>query len=341
VLRRSLTLVMETCTITIPTVTSVYCQQSGILPSWHLLRDVFSTRLSREHAGKRLSLSGRRRLLMQLFACMYVLVFPTLTSVMTGYRTGLTGLFSYTNGTVSEVKPLAQIGYPRMTLGDGSRVGLANSNPFVSSQLPVPDGHDIEVANFLLGSESFEEPAGILADCKCESCLVSPATSAPNLCHSDYLTCRAVIGSAQLEQMNTDLPGPYEKPFTFACAFHDCSCSVSGTSFGRTTGNYSIDQLSANTTSNITIQGTHISLPAPPLNINLAFDFSYTSPPGSWPASGAASASEYWHEAYLSQRPNGTLDYQGNSPYHGIYFKGSEYTADFVKSTGICIASEA
>jgi hypothetical protein len=76
VLRRSLTLVMESCTITIPTVTSVCCQSASILSSWHLLRDVFSTSSSRQSSGKRLSLTGRRRLLIQLFACVYLLVFP-------------------------------------------------------------------------------------------------------------------------------------------------------------------------------------------------------------------------------------------------------------------------
>jgi hypothetical protein len=42
VLRRSLTLVMESSAITIPTVTSVCCQQLSIVSSWHLLRDAFS-----------------------------------------------------------------------------------------------------------------------------------------------------------------------------------------------------------------------------------------------------------------------------------------------------------
>jgi hypothetical protein len=43
VLRRSLTLVMESNTITIPTVTSLCCQQINILSSWHLLAAAFCT----------------------------------------------------------------------------------------------------------------------------------------------------------------------------------------------------------------------------------------------------------------------------------------------------------
>jgi hypothetical protein len=334
VLRRSLTLVMESCTVSIPTVTSVCCQQINVWSSWHLLRDIFSQTSSRQFAGKRLSLNGRRRLLMQLFACMYVLVFPTLTSVMTGYRTGFTGLFDYANGTMSEVKPIDQVGYPRMILSDGRRIGLANSTSYLPRQMPNPSIFSLD--DFLLSSESFEEPAGVLADCKYDSHLVSTATDASDLCLPDYFTCLAVMEIAQLEQKYTDLSGPYEKPFTFACAFHDCSCSISETSFGRTMGNYSMKQLSANTTSNITIRGTRISLPAPPLNISFAFH--YADPRIA--AINATSASEFWWGVsyWFSSH---VYDYQGNMSSYDKFFNGSIYTEEFIKRTGICIASEA
>ena len=179
VLRRSLTLVMELNTITIPTVTSLCCQQINILSSWHLLAAAFCTKSSRQTEGRRLSLTGRRRLLVQLFACTYVLVFPTLTSVMTGYRTGFTGLFDYTEGMISEVKPLAQLqaGY-RMVVRDGSRVGLPDWTSYLPRQMPFPVEKDasvpVNITAYLLGSKSLEEPAGVLIDCKRNSYPTSP-----------------------------------------------------------------------------------------------------------------------------------------------------------------------
>jgi len=181
VVRRSLTLVMETCTVTIPTVTSFCCERLTIQSSHHLLRDVVSPRSSRQYAGKRLSPRGRQRLLMQLSACVYVLVFPTLMSVMTGYRTGFTGVFNYTNDTTTEVRPLAQVGYPRLMIIDGSRIGLANSTAYLPRQIPFPKGVDLPFTDFLLSSESFEEPAGVLTDCKCGSNLLGPQRGHSNL----------------------------------------------------------------------------------------------------------------------------------------------------------------
>jgi hypothetical protein len=168
VLRRSLTLVMESCTITIPTVTSVCCQQIGVLSSWHLLADAFSTKSSRKFEGRRLSITGKRRIVMQLFACLYVLAFPTLASIMTGYRTGFTGLFDYHVGKVSQVKPLAEVENPRMFMSDGNRIGLPDSIGYMPPQVPFPGepGISVNIRQFLLSSKLLEEPAGVLVDCK-------------------------------------------------------------------------------------------------------------------------------------------------------------------------------
>jgi len=208
VVRRSLTLVMESCTVTIPTVISFCCERLTIQSSYHLLRDVFSSRSSRQHAGKRLSPVGRQRLLLQLSACVYVLVFPTLTSVMTGYRTGFTGVFNYTNDTTTEVKPLAQIGYPRLMIIDGSRIGLANSTAYLPRQIPFPKGVNLTIMDFLLSSESFKEPAGVLTDCKCGSNLLGLTKG-----HSNLLAIRLLhlfrghgsrsIGAAELKSLWT------------------------------------------------------------------------------------------------------------------------------------------
>jgi hypothetical protein len=146
--------------------------------------------------------------------------------------------------------------------------------------------------------------------------------------------------SAQSEQEYANLSGPYEKRFTLACAFHECSCSIPEMSFGRATGNYSIDQLSAKTTSNITINGSRVSLPAPPLNISFGFHHFYSKERKS--NTGATSASEYWSGTPFS-RFTAMRDYQGDySPASGgIFCNGFEYTEDFIIETGVCIASEA
>jgi hypothetical protein len=176
VLRRSLMLTMESCTIAIPTLVSVCCQQANVLSSWNLLRDISSSRSSQRFPGKRLSRVGRRRLLMQLFACIYVLTFPTLASVMTGYRTGFEGVFGYDPGSVSQVKPLAELGWPQMVVRDGSRVGLPDLTAYSAQQLSFPpEGQPVNIADLLLSSVSLEEPAGVLLDCKCSRSLANPA----------------------------------------------------------------------------------------------------------------------------------------------------------------------
>jgi hypothetical protein len=98
---------------------------------------------------------------------------------MTGYRTGFTGLFDYTEGMISEVKPLAQLqaGY-RMVVRDGSRVGLPHWTSYLPRQMPFPVEKDasvpVNITAYLLGSKSLEEPAGVLIDCKRKSYPTSP-----------------------------------------------------------------------------------------------------------------------------------------------------------------------
>jgi hypothetical protein len=173
VLRRSLVLTMESCTIAIPTVVSVCCQRVNVWSSWNLLREISSSRSSQRFPGKRLSHVGRRRLLMQLFACIYVLTFPTLASVMTGYRTGFEGVFGYDPGSVSQVKPLSKLGYAGIVLKGGNRVGLSNSTTqllYQVEQIPFQlekQDQYLLIKDLLLSSGSMEEPAGVLIDCKC------------------------------------------------------------------------------------------------------------------------------------------------------------------------------
>lgn len=344
VLRRSLTLVMESCKITIPTVTSVYCQQIGITSSWHLLAEAISTKSSRQFESRRLSLTGRRRLLMQLYACSYVLVFPTLTSVMTGYRTGFTGLFDYKEGTISEVKPLAQleIGSPQMVVRDGSRAGLSNWTSYMPRQMPLPIANfytPVNITAYLLSSKSLEEPAGVLVDCKCLLHRASSRTNHSDAYLKDYLTCLGVMAAARTErhymrEENLDSPA---KVLNLACAFHDCSCSVR-------IDTHLYPSL-ANMASNITILGTHHALSAPPLDILFSHEFGSesfsqsksTGPPN---ITDGMTADEFWSKGSFNHSWYQLSDFQGNKSTVGL-LGGSAYTESFVKETGICIASEA
>jgi hypothetical protein len=361
VLRRSLTLVMESCTVTIPTITSVCCQQMSIWSSWHLLLDVFSTRASQQFGGKRLSLTGRRRLSMQLIACVYVLVFPTLTSVMTGYRTGFTGLFDYTNGTVSQVKPLSELGYTRMFLGDGSRIGLPDSIGYPPHMVPFSEEDDVTekpvgIAAFLLdSSKSTQESVGALVDCKCNPNLTGPKRSSSNVLLVDYFTCLGIVSATQTMRNFGDLSSEADGgSLTLACAAHDCSCSIElwrADDYAIVSNNYASESYStvgallANMTSNITIAGAKYALPAPPLDLRFAFNFALPQSnflsrlSGERNLTDGMDASEFWSNESFNRSDLATYNFGGAASIMGMY-KDTTYTEDFVKRTGICIASE-
>lgn len=122
VLRRSLTLVMENCTVSIPTIASMYCQQVQLSTVWQLVHNIFWHRSSRRVDVRKKAGSGKLRLAMQIFTCTYVLLFATLVSIMTGY-------YGYGAGQVSELQPISQLSPARMVVFDGLRISLLN-NPW-------------------------------------------------------------------------------------------------------------------------------------------------------------------------------------------------------------------
>ena len=65
------------------------------------------------------------RYALYLFVCGYVLSFATITSVMTGYRANLTGLFQLNNtqNGMSEPLRLVYAGKDRTVVADGKRIG--------------------------------------------------------------------------------------------------------------------------------------------------------------------------------------------------------------------------
>lgn len=171
-LRRSLTLNMETCALAIPTVTSFYCQQIQVFPVIQMTYNLFwSWGDSNRPVWKKPNSSGRLRLAAQIFICIYVLLFATLVSVMTGYRAQLTGYVGH--DAQSQTIPIRDLVIPRLILSDGDRIGLPNSQLLAFDEIYYPSNanksrHDtvFDAKEFIETSRDFEEPYGTLVDCK-------------------------------------------------------------------------------------------------------------------------------------------------------------------------------
>lgn len=175
-LRRSLTLTLETCTITIPTLSLVYCQQIQLMSIGHLVHEMFWHWGSHHIVWRQPTHWGRFRLMLQVFVCIYVLFFATLVSVMTGYRAQLTGYFGYEAEHTNQLQPISQLSRPMMIISDGNRIGLSDHPGYAFEKFPIPLAGEL---NWLYGDRAyfindlidksldFEEPYGVLFDCKC------------------------------------------------------------------------------------------------------------------------------------------------------------------------------
>lgn len=161
VLRRSLTLVMETYMIPTATTTSIYCQQIQMESVWKMLCLVLARRYPRR-AARRLNIPGKTRLVAHLLVCAYVLSFATLASVMTGYRPEMTGSFGYEEGKASQLKPIDDVYDLQFGLFDGERVGFSGPSTVLPDRLP----YDQDLGVVLSQSKSINDPFGTLVDCK-------------------------------------------------------------------------------------------------------------------------------------------------------------------------------
>lgn len=178
-LRRSLTLTMENCAVAIPTVASIYCQQVQTVSVGHMIHGMYQHWSSHKIGWRAKVRSGSWRLAMQAFTCVYVIFFATLVSVMTGYRTQLTGYFGYELGRSSQLQPISQLERPVMAMYDGSRVGLPDQPIFALKELTSLGGKvsheryynlEYDFAALIDSSSDLEEPWGVLIDCKSRIC---------------------------------------------------------------------------------------------------------------------------------------------------------------------------
>jgi hypothetical protein len=98
-LRRSLTLTVVTCTVTMPTIATLYCRQIQVTSLGKLIQDIFWHPGFTHPKRKRPIYLGKYRLGMQVFICGYVLIFATLVSVLLANLRSLE--WSYSTGAGS------------------------------------------------------------------------------------------------------------------------------------------------------------------------------------------------------------------------------------------------
>lgn len=168
-LRRSFALSMETSAVSIPTVTTLYCHQIQLTSLFKLASEFCSHRDSGRSKRKLIWYMAKIRLGLLILACLYVLFFATLVSVMAGYRAQLSGYFQSPNGLV----PLSELSQPDMIVYNTSRIGLPDSPLYAREQISLPpmfnaegEGKDWDIGDYLVRSGEFEEPYGTLVDCK-------------------------------------------------------------------------------------------------------------------------------------------------------------------------------
>jgi hypothetical protein len=188
-LRRSLTLTMETCTVPIPCVVSLCSQQVHLGLVGQLVHSMVWHWGSSHPIWRRPFHAGRVRFGVQVFVCVYLLLFSTLVSVMTGYRAQLSGYFGYDVKGTGQLFPINQLVLPRLAMYDESRrVFVNHERMFAYNAIVYPEGvHEpvrlnpttspftsrssmYNVSVMLANSRDFEEPYGSLVDCRWYSC---------------------------------------------------------------------------------------------------------------------------------------------------------------------------
>jgi len=171
-LRRSLTLAMEQCALAISTVTLLYCQQVQVLPVTQLICNIlWSWHDYNRWTRQRPYVFGRLRIAAQIFACVYVLLFATLVSVMTGYRVQMTGYLDNGAHSGTRLTSMSELKVPTLAFLDGSRINnysmLVTSGPISYPDAEKgPYGSSLKVKDFIEIMRRVEEPFGTFFDCK-------------------------------------------------------------------------------------------------------------------------------------------------------------------------------
>lgn len=235
VLRRSMLLILERSEVSIPTTTAMLCQQIQLTSIWELCREMIR-RAGGGSTPKRARAMGILRYTLYIFVCGYVLAFATITSVMTGYRANLTGLFQLnsTQNGMTEPLRLVYAGKDSTVVSDGGRIG----------------GRDNWILPGFDRRDDFEIVAPI-TECKhCRSAvicgLLTDSRKDHERCAEAYSYCQLMIDQILTAARN------------FTCQQSECSCTVPMDCSSHD-----------NITSSITIGNVPWKLPGPPLNISV------------------------------------------------------------------------
>lgn len=340
VLRRSLTLTMETYTVAIPTVATFYCQQIGVVSLIQLTKNFFWHWEYQRPTWRQPFHLGRLRVAMQVFACVYVLVFATLVSVMTGYRASLKGYFGYDAQNPGQLIPIGDLEFPLLALSDANRTGLSESLVVTSDAISFPPNTNssstmeaiFDAKDFLEGSRDFVEPYGLIVDCKRSNSAPDSRTLFDQF-SIDYCTC---LGVRLMKYQR------YAKAHTLKCAAHECSCSIPAD--GQDPDDIPcdiadqkqcfLDAISANMTSTIVVND-RLWKPSPPLDISFPVE------------NGLYTADGFETFAYESGFRSGATFHLARTwalpkSSSKIYMHNGVGLSDTtVKATGRCIAEDA
>lgn len=220
-LRRSLTLTMETYTVTIPCVVSLCGQQVHLGLVGQLIHTMVWHWGSSHPTWRKPFHAGRTRFGLQVFVCVYLLLFSALVSVLTGYRAQLAGYFGYEVVGTGQLFPIDQLLLPRLAMYDEpSRVFIDGPDRmFAYNAIVYPEGvHEplhpdstaspfasksrvYNVSAMLVSSRDFEEPYGSLVDCRCNPCHPHSNRRASVL---PQTTTPAWLSTGGLPMINTD-----------------------------------------------------------------------------------------------------------------------------------------
>jgi hypothetical protein len=177
-LRRSFTLTTETCTVMIPAAASLYCRQIQLESMGQLIHTMLWHWGTAHLRWRQAIHTGRLRLCVQLFVGLYVLMFATLVSVMTGDRARLTGYTSYDGDGLGPLFRVNRLVRPRVGFNDVARVRLSNTTMFAHDAIVYPavvrDTFNLtggySISEFLASSRDFRESWGVLVDCQWYAC---------------------------------------------------------------------------------------------------------------------------------------------------------------------------
>jgi hypothetical protein len=338
ILRRSFTLTMETLAVTIPTVAALYCHQVQLVSLFKLTSEIFWHWSPKSSKRKRMLYTGKLRLGIQAFVCVYVLLFATIVSVMTGYRAQLTGYFDEGGqGRNSGLVPVSQLARPAMVISDASRIGLSDSPLYIREEVPL---RQLDLGSFYLyvhlQDSNFTEPYGTLVDCKCCSPSVKSLRNKVLKLSIDYWTC---LGLARWVSQTRSR---HITSRTLRCAKHDCSCTARDVDSPEEDPHEDINSTRAviydSLASHLTMDAKRWDLDASPLTIGVSSKLDFVSIRNE---TSYKDVSDFWYYAWGTFLQEEFVYHNYTPQKNSIYLFNNTYLEeDTIKRAGRCVSED-